>query len=185
MKRQTLSHGLSYTPEYRAWQTMRQRCTNPRCAAWPRYGGRGISIAAEWLTDPAAFIAHIGPKPSPKHELDRIDNERGYVPGNVRWATRKTNDRNRRSNRRLAFRGESLTIAEWAERVGISRGLIRVRLENGWSVERTLTEPARATSPRGTQKSFTTPCVDCGKAARGTRCRPCENRNRAIQRGAA
>lgn len=95
----TLSHGLSRTPEYRAWQTMRHRCTSPTSPAWSDYGGRGIRIADEWVNDPAAFIAHVGPRPSPKHEIDREDNDGHYEPGNVRWVTRKINDRNRRSSR--------------------------------------------------------------------------------------
>lgn len=82
-------HGLSYTPEYRAWQTMRLRCTNPANAAFPGYGGRGIRVCERWLQSVEAFIADMGPKPSPKHELDRIDNDGHYEPGNCRWVLRK------------------------------------------------------------------------------------------------
>ena len=140
-----LKHGLSRTPEYRAWQTMRHRCTRPTSPSWPDYGGRGITVAAEWLNDPRAFIAHIGPRPSPKHEVDRIDNERGYEPGNVRWVTRPVNDRNRRSNNLQTFNGETLTIAEWAERTGISADTLYDRItRRGWSIERALTTPVRA-----------------------------------------
>ena len=91
-------HGLSYAPECRAWQTMRLRCTVPTNPRYADYGGRGIKVCERWLSSPQAFIDDMGPKPSPKHELDRIDNDRGYEPGNCRWATRKENDRNRRSN---------------------------------------------------------------------------------------
>lgn len=76
------------TPEYRAWGNMKTRCVNPNDAKrFARYGGRGIAIDPEWMEDFAAFLAHIGPRPSAGMSVDRIDNERGYEPGNVRWAT--------------------------------------------------------------------------------------------------
>lgn len=149
-----LHHGLSYTPEYRAWQTMRHRCTQPTSPAYENYGGRGITICPEWLEDPAAFIAHIGPRPTPKHELDRIQNDKGYEPGNVRWATRKVNDRNRRSNRHLTLRGETKTLAEWSEITGIRWDTIRYRIRDGWSVENALTVPTRAKRANGTSPRF-------------------------------
>lgn len=144
-----LKHGLSYAPEYRAWQLIRQRCTNAEHRAFPNYGGRGITLHAAWLDDPAAFIGHVGPKPTPAHEIDRIDNARGYEPGNLRWATRKENDRNRRSNRLLEFRGESLPIATWCERLGLRRDTVWKRLADGWTVEKALTTPTRAKAPNG------------------------------------
>lgn len=181
MKRQTLSHGLSYTPEYRAWQTMRLRCTNPKNAAWASYGGRGITVCDRWLNDPAAFIADMGPKPTPKHELDRINNDGGYSPENCRWVLRKVNDRNRRSNRFLEHAGERLTIAEWAERTGLSKTLLRERLQLGWAVDRALTTPARAKAPKGQAKQDQRhPCADCGKpvAMHRIRCITCSNKSR-------
>jgi len=142
-------HGLSYTPEYRAWQTMRLRCTEPANAAYPNYGGRGISVCDRWLNSPQAFIDDMGPKPSPKHELDRIDNDGNYEPGNCRWATRKVNDRNRRSNLRLEFRGETLTLIDWCERLSLPKDTVSKRLHGGWSVEEALTTPVRAKAPNG------------------------------------
>lgn len=62
-------HGLSYTPEYRAWQTMRLRCIEPTNAAYPSYGGRSITVCAGWLDSVTAFVRDMGQKPSPKHEL--------------------------------------------------------------------------------------------------------------------
>lgn len=143
------THRLSYTPEYRAWQTMRLRCTNPRNRAWKDYGGRGITICDAWLSDPAAFIAHIGPKPSPKHELDRIDNSRGYEPGNVRWATRKENCRNRRSNVRLTLDGQTRSLVEWCEHYGVPRDTARKRLVNGWPADAAVSVKPRHKNPNG------------------------------------
>jgi hypothetical protein len=152
MKRANRKHGLSYAPEYRAWQAMRLRCTNPEHAAWADYGGRGITVCAEWLDSPQAFIDHIGRKPSPRHELDRIDNDRGYEPGNVRWATRSQNDRNRRSTRWVTAHGETLPVIAWAERLGgdiqASASAITKRLDNGWDPDLAVSQPVRFRAPR-------------------------------------
>lgn len=81
-------------PEYNAWCSMRQRCNNPRCEPYPRYGGRGIRVAPEW-DDFEQFVKDVGPRPSFRHSLDRIDNNGHYEPGNVRWATKWVQNRNR------------------------------------------------------------------------------------------
>lgn len=83
------THGKYGTPEYRAWKAMKNRCLNNKQQLWRRYGGRGIKIYTPWLTDFAAFLEHVGPRPSPKHSIDRIDNDGNYEPDNVRWATNK------------------------------------------------------------------------------------------------
>jgi hypothetical protein len=91
------THGLSDHPLYGTWRIMRRRCENPRVKDYPRYGGRGIAVCAEWQ-DVTAFItwieANIGPRPA-GHTLDRIDNDGNYEPGNVRWATAKEQSANR------------------------------------------------------------------------------------------
>lgn len=170
--RRVLSHGLSYTPEYRAWQTARHRCASPKSPAWLRYGGRGITMAPEWLNDPAAFLAHVGPRPSTAHELDRLENNRGYVPGNVRWTTRPVNDRNRRSNRIIEHAGRAMPLVAWAAETGIPADSIAHRLRAGWPVDQALTKPVKARVSRR-------PCAGgCGAMVLGVRCQPCENRRR-------
>lgn len=136
-------HGLSRTQEYRAWQQMRLRCLNPEHHNYPDYGGRGITVCDEWRHDPRPFFEHIGPKPTPQHELDRIDNDRGYEPGNVRWVTREVNSRNRRSNRWIECNGISKTVAEWVKMTGIPEYTIRRRIDSGWSPESAITTPSR------------------------------------------
>lgn len=92
----TTKHGWSGTAEYQAWLSMRSRCLCKTNSAYKNYGGRGITVCDEWKADFLAFLNHIGPKPSPDLSLDRIDNNDGYRPGNVRWADRSTQSRNRR-----------------------------------------------------------------------------------------
>ena len=91
-----LKHGLSQSPEYKCWQQIKARCLNPRHAAYPNYGGRGITIYDGWAHNFVAFYEHVGPRPSSKHSLDRLRNEEGYVPGNVAWRTWIEQARNRR-----------------------------------------------------------------------------------------
>lgn len=169
-------HSLSRTPEYRAWQTMRLRCHVPTNAAYPDYGGRGITVCDAWRDSPEAFLRDMGRKPSPAHEIDRIDNDRGYEPGNCRWVTRSENDRNRRSTRLLTHAGETLPLVAWSERTGIAADVIVKRLEAGWPADRALTTPVRAKAAKGTDTRH--PCCDCGKpCGRGSlRCVTCRNR---------
>jgi hypothetical protein len=92
-------HGMSQTREYSIWQGILARCDNPTCNGYANYGGRGIRVCDEWRRDFLAFYDYVGPRPTPKHSLERIDNERGYEPGNVKWATCSEQLRNRRKVR--------------------------------------------------------------------------------------
>lgn len=92
-------HGLSKDAAYPTWKAIKARCLNSRNHKFPEYGGRGIGICDAWRDDFVAFREHIGPRPSATHSVDRIDNARGYEPGNVRWATPKEQSNNRRRRR--------------------------------------------------------------------------------------
>lgn len=131
------------TPEYKAWRGMRARCTNPAHADWHNYGGRGVTVCAEWDGHGgfAAFLAHIGRRPSSKHSIDRIDNNRGYAPGNVRWATVATQANNRRKTRTLTVRGVTRPFMEWVRESGLGKSTIAGRLEAGLSHDRAVLEP--------------------------------------------
>lgn len=86
--------------EYRAWSNMKQRCSNPRNDNYEYYGGRGVTVCDHWQRNYAAFRFWVGPRPSPKHSIDRIDPDGHYAPGNVRWATVSEQRNNRRDSTR-------------------------------------------------------------------------------------
>ncbi len=145
-------HGGSYSDEYRSWQHMKDRCTNKHADKYADYGGRGITCCDAWLHSFAQFYHDVGKRPTPLHTLERINNELGYFPDNVRWATRQEQCQNTRRNRHLAFHGETLCIDEWQRRLGMKRGTLNSRLNKlGWSIERALTKPVGGRQARGRQ----------------------------------
>ena len=134
-------HGYSSAPEYGIWKHMIYRCTLSHTRDFANYGRRGVTVCERWLAY-ENFIADMGVRPSPNHTLERIDNDGPYSPGNCRWATTKEQNRNRRNSVFIAFQGEELCLAEWAERVGISPQALRARIfKYNWSIERALTTP--------------------------------------------
>ena len=145
----TSYNGLSvqFPSEHWAWTSMKKRCCNKSHASWDNYGGRGIRVCKEWLYDFPQFFADMGPKPSSQHSLDRIDNNGDYTPENCHWAVPRHQCRNKRTNRVISFQGESLCLAEWSERTGLSWSVINGRLRRGWSVQETLTIQATLKKP--------------------------------------
>ncbi len=91
------TRGPAHTsPTYRSWQSMKERCLNPKTVGYHHYGGRGISVCGRWASSFEAFLADVGERPSLEYSLDRIDNSGNYEPGNCRWATRKEQSANKR-----------------------------------------------------------------------------------------
>lgn len=126
------TNGRRVTPEYRAWQSMQRRCYTPSASHFAEYGGRGITVCEAWRASFPAFLADVGPRPSPTHSIDRIDVNGNYEPGNVRWATREEQHRNQRSNRMLTIDGVTMCATDWAKQSPVSFVAITRRLDAGW-----------------------------------------------------
>lgn len=137
-------HGLSNTPAHTVWVDMRRRCNQPHRPDYHRYGGRGIRVCDRWNESFDAFLADMGQKPGPEYTLDRIDPDGPYSPENCRWATRKTQARNTRTNHYVEVDGERMTLAEAAERYGIHYPTFINRYKTlGWDLMDALTKPVR------------------------------------------
>jgi len=133
-----LSHGKRRSSIYYVWCGIIQRCTNENQKAYKNYGDRGITVCEEWLNF-ENFYADMGEKPVGL-TIDRINNNLGYCKENCRWATKKEQANNTRSNRIIEFSGQSFTMKQWSENLGIPYQTLAVRLNKyKWSVSRALT----------------------------------------------
>jgi hypothetical protein len=120
---------------------MRLRCLDPRDQQYPWYGARGIRVCDEWRESFDAFLRDVGPRPSPSHSLDRIENDGNYEPGNVRWATKQEQALNTRRNVWLRLGDQVRLLADWSLAVRISPATLRARVLRGWTDEEVLTTP--------------------------------------------
>jgi hypothetical protein len=131
-------------PLYNLWQAIKNRCHNPNDKSFQRYGGRGITLCKKWHNS-KQFIKdvekEIGLKPTSKHQIDRINNNEGYEPGNIRWVTPKQNSRNTRKNRLFVINGETKCLSEWAEKYNIKVDTVKKRLKRGWKPEQAFSTP--------------------------------------------
>ena len=134
------THGMKKTGEWRSWSSMRTRCNNPAATGYDRYGGRGITICEQW-DDFETFLKDVGPRPSPDYTLERLDNDKGYFPGNVHWATCREQANNRHGNRKITRDGVTKGISEWASQFSLSKNTLKNRLNRGWPVERLFDPP--------------------------------------------
>lgn len=126
------THGDSRTPEHMIWCSMLQRCRNKNSKKFKDYGGRGITVCERWLTY-ENFISDMGRRPSPKHSIERRDNNAGYSPENCVWATRIEQNNNQRDNVIITLNGQSRTMSQWSRVVGIDEGVLQQRRKRGWS----------------------------------------------------
>jgi hypothetical protein len=144
LARRNRTHGRRRTRLYGVWAGIIARCTYPSQQNYHLYGGRGVVVCPEWRASFEAFAVAVGDPPSGEHSIDRIDNSKGYEPGNVRWATKEDQANNRRSNRILEHGGRLLTLAQWSRETGIPASLILDRVfKRKWTVHDALTKPPR------------------------------------------
>lgn len=152
----SMTHGMSHSIDYRIWLGMKQRCYDIHAIGFSDYGGRGIMICDRWRHSFENFHTDMGPRPTPKHSIDRIDNDGNYSCGhcpqclsnqwlfNVRWATRLEQIRNRRNSKTLTLNGITRPVSEWCALTGLHYSTLAMRLTKyKWSVERAITTPAR------------------------------------------
>lgn len=135
-------HGMSFSREYRTWESMLARCECITNREYPDWGGRGIKVCERWH-DFNNFYADMGKRPL-NTTLDRIDNNGNYEPSNCRWASAKVQANNKRSNTLITYKGKTQTLQQWADETGIYSGTISMRINHyGWSVEKALTTPSK------------------------------------------
>ena len=141
------THGCSFmngkpTPEYKSWQSAKDRCFNPGATKYPRYGAIGITMCQRWADSFEAFLEDMGPRPAGT-TLERENNKGNYEPGNCRWATARDQAINRCSTRMLTINGKTQCVADWAREVHLRPARILARLYAGWTPEKAVLTPGR------------------------------------------
>ncbi len=135
-KIRNLKHGFSRSRSYVSYKSMIDRCFNQKISGFKDYGGRGITVCKRWLgvNGLSNFIYDMGERPS-RMSIDRINNNGNYEPSNCRWATAKEQQMNRRNSKMITYKGETHSISDWAEKIGMNRNTLCRRLRE-WTIER-------------------------------------------------
>lgn len=136
--------GGKWSPTYMSWTAMVKRCTNLKHPSSKNYGRLGIKVCKRWRKF-ENFLEDMGERPKGM-SLDRLDNDGDYCPGNCRWASAREQQRNRRDTRKATYRGITLPLVEWAERVGIHHDTLEERLRKKWPIHLVFTLPPSKTN---------------------------------------
>jgi hypothetical protein len=129
-------------PLYTIYALMLSRCYCKSNQDFHLYGERSILVCERWRNDFWAFVSDMGPRPSPKHSIDRYPNQNGnYEPGNVRWATQTEQCRNQCRNNLITVNNKTQPLAAWAEETNLKRYTIFMRIKRGWSAEDAVSFP--------------------------------------------
>ena len=137
------THGWSQHKLYGVWRHMMRRCYNPDCADYSRYGGRGISVCAEWHDLDAFCRWGIESGHADGLTIERIQVNEDYRPENCTWIPNEAQARNREDMCMITYKGETMFAADWARRLGMKPSTIRARVRYGWSDQRIIEEPVR------------------------------------------
>ena len=133
-------HGLTHTSVWNTWRNMRSRCENPKDSGYGNYGARGIKVCDEWQSFDA-FYKDMGPKPTPRHSIERKNGSLGYFKDNCVWATQKEQMNNMRRNMMIEFNGKTLTLSQWCDMLSIPYNRTRLRIYKGWSASDAFLKP--------------------------------------------
>jgi hypothetical protein len=128
------------TKAYIAWVNMKQRCYNPKYQFYYLYGEKGVTVCKKWRDSFQNFLKDMGNPPSDKYSVDRINGTGNYTKENCRWATPKQQQNNRKDNPKITLYGVTETIGQWAETLGVSKGLLEKRYYRKWKPEKMLTK---------------------------------------------
>ena len=146
------THGMTRTRTYRIYHAMMQRCYDKTQRAYPQYGGSGIEMCERWRGSFENFLEDMGECPSPRHSIDRIDNDKGYSPDNCRWATTSQQARNKRNTVLIKYCGEERPLADVADEIGMYYGTLYYRIFSyGWSVDKAINTPINTLCHRKTK----------------------------------
>ncbi|MDE2096145.1 MAG: hypothetical protein KGL39_02795 [Patescibacteria group bacterium] len=126
---------------YRIWAGMKSRCFTDSDTNFKKYGARGILVCPEWNDYKAFKLWAEASGYNESLQIDRIDSNGNYSPENCRWVTAKTNQNNRRNNRRVTLFGRTQTVHQWCDEFKIKYGIVWDRIYSGWSYERAITTP--------------------------------------------
>lgn len=138
-------HGMNHHPLKTVFDNMKKRCYSPGNNRWKRYGGRGIRICALWLKSRSEFYMWALSSGYKRGlTIDRINVDGHYTPRNCRWATHTDQQNNTSRNRRITFKGETKTIAEWARALGVNYRALQHRIQRDWPKNKVFTQPFRA-----------------------------------------
>ena len=144
-------HGFCRTRFYTIWQGIKKRCFNPNSKRFSDYGGRGIIVCQRWLKFEnfcddmyKSYKEHCNKYSEKNTTIDRFPNNNGnYKLNNCRWATRKEQAINMRTNQFLTYKKQTLTISQWEQKLNFGKSIIRGRIKSGWSISKALTTPVK------------------------------------------